>query len=128
MTVAPALRAQEKAIPVIGFMNASKPVPAFLDEFCSGLAENGCHEGQNVVIEHRWAEGQYDRLAALAAELVLRFWQALAARSPASPMISRSCIGITTAKCSSRLSPSEEPAAHSEIRIADAESISPIII
>jgi hypothetical protein len=48
MTEARTLRAQEKAIPVIGFLNASKPVPALLDEFRNGLAENGYHEGQNV--------------------------------------------------------------------------------
>jgi putative ABC transport system substrate-binding protein len=54
MTGPRTLCAQEKAIPVIGFLNASKPVPAFLDEFRNGLAENGYHEGQNVVIEYRW--------------------------------------------------------------------------
>jgi hypothetical protein len=67
-----ALRAQQKAMPVIGYLNAAKPLPNTLDEFRNGLAENGYHEGQNVLIEYRSAEGQYDRLPAMAAELVRR--------------------------------------------------------
>jgi putative tryptophan/tyrosine transport system substrate-binding protein len=65
-------RAQQRGMPVIGYLNATKPIPALLDEFRNGLAENGYREGQNVVIEYRWAEGQYDRLPGLAAELVRR--------------------------------------------------------
>ena len=72
MTVARTLRAQQKAMPVIGYLNAAKPTPGMLDEFRNGLAEQGYHEGQNVLIEYRWAEGQYDRLPAMAAELVRR--------------------------------------------------------
>jgi ABC transporter substrate binding protein len=67
-----ALRSQQKAMPVIGYLNAAKPLPITLDEFGNGLAENGYHEGQNVLIEYRSAEGQYDRLPAMAAELVRR--------------------------------------------------------
>jgi putative tryptophan/tyrosine transport system substrate-binding protein len=59
-------------MPVIGYLNSIRPIPALLDEFRNGLAENGYREGQNVVIEYRWAEGQYDRLPALAAALVRR--------------------------------------------------------
>jgi putative ABC transport system substrate-binding protein len=72
MTAARALRAQQKAMPVIGYLASATPganallLPAFL----RGLRETGYVEGQNVAIEYRWAEDRYDRLPALAAELV----------------------------------------------------------
>jgi putative ABC transport system substrate-binding protein len=75
MTAARALRAQQKAIPVIGFLSSAgepKPGPAAPNPaaFRQGLSETGYVEGQNVVIEYRGAEGRYDRLPALAADLV----------------------------------------------------------
>jgi putative ABC transport system substrate-binding protein len=69
-----AARAQQPAMPVIGFMSARGPEDSayLLEAFHRALAEDGFVEGQNVAIEFRWAHGQYDRLPAIAAELVSR--------------------------------------------------------
>jgi putative ABC transport system substrate-binding protein len=68
------LRAQQRAMPVIGMLGTGSPGgwAPFGPAFLQGLSETGFVEGQNVAIEHRWAQGQYDRLPALAAELVSR--------------------------------------------------------
>jgi putative ABC transport system substrate-binding protein len=66
-----AARAQQRQVPVIGFLSgASRDGNVTLEPFLQGLKETGFIEGQNTVIEYRWAEGHYDRLPALAADLV----------------------------------------------------------
>jgi len=67
-------RAQQSAMPVVGYLDASSPVASASRAviFRRGLAQAGYVEGRNVAIEYRWAEGQYDRLPEMAAELVHR--------------------------------------------------------
>ena len=69
-----AVRAQQRAMPVIGYLDASSPGASAprIAIFRQGLAEAGYVEGRNVAIEYRGAEGQYDRLPEMAAELVRR--------------------------------------------------------
>jgi ABC-type uncharacterized transport system substrate-binding protein len=68
-----AARAQQPAVPVVGVLDGgSADSKSLVSSFGQGLAEAGYVEGQNVVLEYRWAEGQYDRLPKLAADLVRR--------------------------------------------------------
>src|SRR6516162_5502663 len=74
MTAARALRAQQKGMPVIGILGggSSAAFAPFVAAFHGGLRETGYVEGENLVIESRWAEGAYDRLPAMASDLVGR--------------------------------------------------------
>jgi ABC-type uncharacterized transport system substrate-binding protein len=69
-----AARAQQPAMPVVGFLHSASPAPfaRAVETFRKGLSETGYIEGRNVAVEYRWAEGQYNRLPALAADLVRR--------------------------------------------------------
>jgi putative ABC transport system substrate-binding protein len=67
-----AVRAQQKPMPVIGYLGSTSPgaFAPYLAAFRQGLGDTGWVEGQNVAIEYRWAEGRFDRLPGLAADLV----------------------------------------------------------
>jgi putative ABC transport system substrate-binding protein len=88
-----AARAQQKAMAVIGVLHTGSPGPSsapFMAAFRQGLSEAGYVEGQNLAIEYRWAEGHYDRLPALAADLVGRKVDLIMANSPPSALAAKS--------------------------------------
>jgi putative ABC transport system substrate-binding protein len=87
----------ESAMPVIGFLNSasSQPFANYVASFRAGLKTTGYVDGQNVVIEFRWAEGHYDRLPEMAADLVRRKVVVLAATGGA-PSITAAKAATTT--------------------------------
>jgi putative ABC transport system substrate-binding protein len=89
-----AARAQQPAMPVIGFLHPSSPETYRLRAFRQGLKDAGLVEGENVTIEYRWADNQIDRLPALAAELVQRRVPVIVTAGP--PAVSAAKAATTT--------------------------------
>ena len=100
--------AQQAAMPVVGYLSSRSPgeSAAVVSAFHRGLGEAGYVVGQNVTVEYRWAEGQYDRLPTLAAELVgLRVAAILAAGGPPSALAAKK----TTSKIPIIFSAADDP-------------------
>jgi putative tryptophan/tyrosine transport system substrate-binding protein len=77
--------AQQQAMPVVGWLSSGAPQANFVAAFQEGLRQAGYVEGRNVAVEYRWAEGRYDRLPDLAAELVRRHVAVIVASGGSGP-------------------------------------------
>src|SRR5438132_876117 len=91
-----AARAQQPAIPVIGFLNGASPggYAPMVSAFRQGLKETGYVEGQNVALEYRWANGDYGRLTSLAGDLVRREVSVIAATSTPANLVAEATTTI----------------------------------
>src|SRR5512136_3050362 len=92
-----AAHSQQRAMPVIGFLHGGSADPTsngpLVQPFREGLAQFGYVEGRNLAIEFRWAEGHYDRLPELAADLVRRQVAVIAAFSPPAVQAAQAATG-----------------------------------
>ena len=92
-----AARAQQPAMPVIGYLHSGSPAPYahLVATFHQGLKEAGAVEGKNFAIEYHWAEGRYDRLPALAADLVSRNVALIVAQGGDPPVLAAKSVTAT---------------------------------
>jgi putative tryptophan/tyrosine transport system substrate-binding protein len=92
-----ASRAQQAAMPVIGYLHSGSPAPYahLVATFHQGLKEAGAVEGKNFAIEYHWAEGRYDRLPALAADLVSRHVALIVAQGGDPPVLAAKSVTAT---------------------------------
>ena len=91
-----AARAQQPALPVIGFLNGGSPekYEVFVNAFLQGLKETGYAERQNVMIEYRWADGQYTRFPEMVRDLIRRQVTVIAVNTPAARIAKQAATNI----------------------------------
>jgi putative ABC transport system substrate-binding protein len=91
-----AVRAQQAAMPVIGFLNGASPekYEPFVNAFLQGLKETGYTDGQNVIIEYRWADGQYSRFPEMVRDLIRRQVAVIAVNTPAARIAKQAATNI----------------------------------
>ena len=91
-----AARAQQPAMPVIGFLNGASPekYEPFVNAFLQGLKETGYAERQNVMIEYRWADGQYTRFPEMVRDLIRRQVAVIAVNTPAARIAKQAATNI----------------------------------
>jgi putative tryptophan/tyrosine transport system substrate-binding protein len=91
-----AARAQQPALPVIGFLNGGSPekYEVFVNAFLQGLKETGYAERQNVMIEYRWAAGQYARFPEMVCDLIRRQVTVIAMNTPAARIAKQAATNI----------------------------------